>query len=56
MGEFFVEYDENSGYWCIFHTDRKAGYAFKSFLTEQQAEKETEELNLWYNSTKAINA
>ena len=54
MGEFFVEYDEPTGYWCIFHTERKAGFAFKSFLTEQQAEDEAKELNLWYDSTKQI--
>lgn len=42
---YFVEYDEPSGLWCIFHTDRRQGFAYESYLNEKQAEARVKELN-----------
>lgn len=45
IGEYFADYDEDSASWCIFHTDYKTGFAFKSFASQQEAESRAEEMN-----------
>jgi len=45
MGKYFVDYDEESGSYCIFHTDYKIGFAFASYASEQEAEKNAKERN-----------
>ena len=45
IGEYFVEYDEESTFWCIFHTDKKQGFAYKSFASPEEAERKAEEMN-----------
>jgi len=45
IGEYFVDYDEESGSYCIFHTDYKTGFAFASYASEQEAEKNAKERN-----------
>jgi hypothetical protein len=45
VGEYFVEYDEESTFWCIFHTDKKPGHVYKSFTSKEEAEWKAEEMN-----------
>ena len=45
MGEYFVDYDEDSNSYCIFHTDIKTGFAYKSFASEEEAERVCKEMN-----------
>jgi len=44
-GEYFVDYDEETESYCVFHTDIKQGIAFSSWASPQQAEKDAEERN-----------
>jgi len=44
-GEYFADYDEESGSWCIFHTDYKTGFAFASYASKEEAEEKTEKRN-----------
>ena len=44
-GEYFVDYDKDSASYCIFHTDYKTGFAFASYASEQEAEKNAKERN-----------
>lgn len=44
-GEYFVDYDEESGAYCVFHTDFKTGFAFASYASEQEALKNVKERN-----------
>jgi hypothetical protein len=45
IGEYFVDYDENSSSWCVFHTDIKTGFAYGSYSTKEEAEKNVAERN-----------
>jgi len=45
IGEYFVDYDEESGSYCIFHTDYKTGFAFASYANKEEAEKNAKERN-----------
>jgi|GEM_PF-5505995 len=45
IGEYFAEYDEDSASYCVFHTDFKSGFAFSSFSSEQEAERNAKERN-----------
>ena len=37
MGEYYVDYDEASTCWGVFHTDLHPGYCYALFTTEQEA-------------------
>lgn len=45
IGEYYVEYDEGYGRWCVFHTDKGDGRRFSSWLTEEEAEEDAKERN-----------
>lgn len=49
QGEYYVDYDDDTGTWCIFHTDKKPGHAYKSFMDKGEAERRCKEMN---NKTK----
>lgn len=48
-GEYYAEYDEESGLFCVFNTDdvgkKESGFAFSSWATMEQAEKDAIERN-----------
>ena len=41
-GEYYAEYDEDSGMWCVFHTDLRSGFAYASFSCQDEAEAEAD--------------
>lgn len=45
QGEYFADYDSVTGLWCVFHTDHKTGFAFSSWVSREQAEKEANKKN-----------
>jgi len=45
IGEYFVDYDEETESYCVFHTDLRQGIAFSSFASMAQAERDAEERN-----------
>lgn len=45
IGEYFSDYDEESGMFCIFHTDINTGFAYGVYADEKEAEKEVKRLN-----------
>ena len=45
IGEYFADYDEDSGSYCVFHTDFRQGIAFSSWASMAQAERDAEERN-----------
>ena len=44
IGEFYADYDEPSGLWCVFHTDVD-DYAFSSFADEGSADDDARHKN-----------
>ncbi len=44
VGEFFVELDEDSNSYCIFHTEGE-GHAYASYADEQEAKDNADEMN-----------
>lgn len=38
MGEYYVDYDNDSACWGVFHTDKRPGYCYALFTTEEEAE------------------
>ena len=47
MGEYYVDYDETSACWGVFHTDKRPGYCYALFATEVEAEEWAQEQVLW---------
>lgn len=45
IGEYYADYDEDSKMWCVFHTDKKAGYAYSSWASRYNAEQDARERN-----------
>jgi len=45
-GEYFPDYDEETGLYCVFHTDYKTGHSFSSYATLAQAGRDAEERNI----------
>lgn len=49
IGEYYVEWDEVSASYCVFHTDDvgrfKSGHAFASFASKEEAEREAARRN-----------
>jgi hypothetical protein len=41
-GEYFADYDEESGLYCVFHTDKKTGFAYSSWGSMEDASKDAE--------------
>lgn len=37
IGEYYADYDEDSAMWCVFHTDKKSGFAYASYASEELA-------------------
>lgn len=37
MNEYFADYDTKTHTWCVFHTDRKPGFAFASYADQKGA-------------------
>jgi hemolysin-activating ACP:hemolysin acyltransferase len=44
-GEFFADLNEETGLYCVFHTDVKPGHAFSSWSSMQDAEKDAKNRN-----------
>ena len=44
-GEYFADYDENTGVWGVFHTDYNTGHAFSTWGDQRTAELEAERKN-----------
>ena len=44
-GEYFTDYDDNTGLWCVFHTDFRTGHAFSNWSDKRQAEQDAEKRN-----------
>jgi len=44
-GYYFAEYDEESGAYCVFHTDIKSGFAYASYSTMMEAERDADSRN-----------
>ncbi len=44
-GEYYADYDEESGCYCVFHTDRHDGQALNSYSKVQGAVGKAEQLN-----------
>lgn len=38
MGEYYVDYDNDSACWGVFHTDKRPGYCYALFTTREEAE------------------
>lgn len=47
IGEYYVDYDEKTGLWCVFHTDYKSGHAFACYSSEEDAMKQASMLNYY---------
>lgn len=49
IGEYYADYDEETGLWCVFNTDdvgdKKAGFAFASCSGKSQAEENAKQRN-----------
>ena len=45
MGEYFADYDEDSGMCCVFHTDLKSGFAYSSWLSMEDAKTDADKRN-----------
>ena len=49
VGEFYADFDEETGLHCVFHTDtyagKPAGFAFASFADKQDAEDNAQKRN-----------
>lgn len=45
MGEYFADYDDGSGMWCVFHTDTNSGFAYASFFSEELAQLDADRRN-----------
>lgn len=45
IGEYFADYDEESGLFCVFHTDKKTGFAYSSWACMEDAEKAAKKRN-----------
>lgn len=45
-GEYYADYDEKTGLWCIFHTEN--GHAYASYSDKYEAERRAKELNQHY--------
>lgn len=45
MGEYFADYDSDTGCWGVFHTDQDSGHCWALFSTQEEAEQYAEELN-----------
>lgn len=43
MGEYYVEYDQESACWGVFHTDKRPGYCYALFTTETEAKEWVQE-------------
>jgi len=39
-GEYFAEYDDECGLWCVFHTDLKSGFAYATYTGRKEAEQD----------------
>ena len=37
MGEYYADYDEASACWGVFHTDKRPGYCYALFTTQEEA-------------------
>jgi len=44
-GEYFADYDQETGLFCVFHTDFKTGHSFSSYTTLAEAGRDAEERN-----------
>lgn len=42
---FYSDYDENTNIYCVFHTDMPDGFAYASYASEEEAEKNAIERN-----------
>lgn len=40
LGEYFADYDEESALYCVFHTDKKTGFAYSSWACMEDAKKD----------------
>jgi len=49
-GEYFVDYDEKTGLWCVFHTDKKTGFAHATLCSKEEAEGIAEIMNKKHNN------
>jgi DNA-directed RNA polymerase subunit RPC12/RpoP len=49
-GEYFVDYDEKTGLWCVFHTDKKTGFAHATLCSKEEAEVIAEKMNKKHNN------
>ena len=47
MGEYYVDYDETTACWGVFHTDIRPGYCYALFTTQEEAEEWAREQVLW---------
>lgn len=48
-GEFYAEYDDAYGEWCVFGTE--SGFCYETAYDERQAEEMAEEMNRKYSKT-----
>ena len=37
MGEYYADHDEASACWGVFHTDKRPGYCYALFTTQEEA-------------------
>lgn len=45
QGEYYADFDEESGLWCVFHTDLNSGHAYSSWASQIQAEEDAAKRN-----------
>ena len=44
-GEYFADFDEGTGMWCVFHTHLDTGHAYRSYLDRKEAERKAADMN-----------
>jgi len=57
LGCYYADWDEETDFWCVFHTDLGEGKAFASYFTETEAQDDADKRNIdegydWMHSLK----
>ena len=52
MGEYYADYDNTTACWGVFHTDKRPGYCYALFTTQEEAAEFAAALGHQHNTKK----